>query len=134
MRKIVDYSSDTAIIVKSKTEEKLIKEAIYAMFECLLGKNYTLNKGKKTIYFEIKGELEDGIVDALNVFLKTFYVEKFVPYRIYVKKIQGNCFKIKAFLRFFSGKLNQYIKAATYQENKIIKVGNFLSLKVVFDV
>ncbi|MGC8615780.1 MAG: archease [Desulfurella sp.] len=134
MRKIEDYSSDIAIIIKSKTKEGLIKEAIYACFEYLLGKKPMLGKEKKVIFFEIKGNLEDGIVDALNFFLKTFYIEKYVPYRIYVKETKEKNFEIKAFARLFNGNLIHYIKAATYQDNKIVQKGDMFTLKVVFDV
>lgn len=133
MRKIVDYSGDLALHVKSKTTEMLIKDAIYGMFDCLINKNY-ISHSKKILNYTINGNLDEAIIDALNFFLKTFYIKKTVPYRIYIKKIDNNNYSMKVFLGKFNGTLKNYIKAATYYENKIHKENDFLTLKVIFDV
>ena len=115
MRKIIDYSSDIGLYIKSKNIESLIKEAIYGMFEYLVDKNKNLKiETKKTLSCLIEGNIEDGIVDVLNFFLKTFYIEKLIPYRIYIKKTNSGGFSIKALMGEFQGNLKNYIKAATY--------------------
>lgn len=135
MHKIVDYSSDVALHVKSKNIESLIKECIYSMFEYLVDKNKAYRKqAKKTLNYIIEGNIEDGIIDALNFFLKTFYIEKLLPYRIYIKKTNSGGFHIKAIMCKFRGNLKKYIKAATYSDNSITQNNNMLNFKVVFDV
>ncbi|MGE4546154.1 MAG: archease [Desulfurella sp.] len=135
MRKIIDYSSDIGLYIKSKNIESLIKEIIYGMFEYLVDKNKNLkSETKKTLSCLIEGNIEDGIVDVLNFFLKTFYIEKLIPYRIYIKKTNSGGFSIKALMGEFQGNLKNYIKAATYCENKITQNNNTLTFKVIFDV
>jgi SHS2 domain-containing protein len=135
MHKIIDYSSDVALHIKSKNIESLIKEAIYGMLDYLVDENKNLKiETKKTLNYLIEGNIEDGIVDALNFFLKTIYIEKLIPYRIYIKKTNSGGFNIKAFMSEFRGNLKNYIKAATYCENKIIQNNDILAFTVVFDV
>lgn len=136
---IIEHTADLGIRVYGRTLEELFNNAAIGLFGFM-----TEHRPKRKIEEKIILEAEDYeelLVTWLNELISMFFTYKFLPSRYGIKitrdepqeKVLEGTLLGEEFDPY-SNKISQEIKAATYHNLKVEKIGKKWQAEIIFDV
>jgi SHS2 domain-containing protein len=133
---IFEHTADIGVRITGKDLKELFKNAGLAIFQISSRKQFTKNKKHSVITIKQEAEnLEELFVNWLNELLSLSAAKGLIFYNIKISRLEGN--SLEAFCTgsdISNYKVNIEIKAATYCELKVEKIGSSWAAKVIFDV
>jgi SHS2 domain-containing protein len=133
---VLEHTADVGIRVKSSSLEALFRSAALAITDLSTEKQKTLNPEKHKIVITQKADnVEELFVNWLNELLSASSAEGLIFEDIKISQITENfvdAIAIGSDIRNY--KTNVEIKAATYHQLKVQKIGSLWQAEVIFDV
>jgi len=132
---LLDHTADVAMKAFGSTLEELFENAAAGMISVLYDPD-TISADKEISIEVSADEPEDLLVIFLNEILYTLEVEHFVPRRVVVSSVAGGCAKgVLSGCAIPPGfEFSGEIKAVTYHELTLERVGEGFEATVLFDV
>ena len=133
---IFEHTADIGVRITGKDPKELFKNAGLAIFQISSRKQFTKDKKHTVIRIKQKAEsLEELFINWLNELLSLSAANGLIFHNIKINKLEGNNLEALCTGSGISNyKVNIEIKAATYCDLKIEKIGPGWAAKVVFDV
>ncbi len=136
MIEFLDHTADLMFRVKTSNEKELFKELIIALRKSFTEKEVSIDEKREIVVEGMDNEqLLFNLFDEL-IFL--FDTESLIPVEIInIKEIDLNNHKLKFVIGFHKKRHNEEvtgIKAVTYHDLKIEKIGNEWIAQVVLDI
>ncbi len=133
----LEHTADIAVKVKGDDLETLFKNAALAMFdiiaECVSNKGSS--KKEKFLVKQEAADLEELFISWLNELLSLSAIKRKIFCEVFFKNLNEHGLKAMVGGKdMINYKIKTEIKAATYHELEIKKVGPSWQAKVVFDV
>ena len=133
---VLEHTADIGIRVKALSLDVLFRNAGLAITDISTEKQKTLIPGKYKIVISQKADnVEELLVNWLNELLSLSAAEALIFEDIKINQITENFVKAIALgsdMRNY--KTNVEIKAATYHQLKVIKIGSHWQAEVIFDL
>jgi len=133
---IFEHTADIGVRITGKDIKDLFKNAGLAIFQISSRKQFTKDKKHTVITIKQKAKnLEELFINWLNELISLSAANGLVFHNIKVNKLEDNNLEaICTGSNILNYKVNIEIKAATYCELKIEKIGSSWVAKVIFDV
>ncbi len=135
---IIDHTADMGISVKAKTPEELYENAARALISVILGDDYHKGKRRENIELNLEGlDWADLMVRWLGEILYLFEGEKKVFVSAKFIRLDTNLLEADIVTTPFNEVHHQvktFVKAVTYHQARVQKVGDLWETTIIFDV
>jgi SHS2 domain-containing protein len=133
---ILEHTADIGIRVKAKDLKALFCNCARAMFDIIAEKKVSSSSVKQQLKIVCQAQdLEELFINWLNELLSLSSVRRLIFSDFKIRSLSKNSIEaIVSGEKFQNYRVNKEIKAATYHELKITRIGNVLTAEVIFDV